>query len=76
LPSGRYSITIEAISFKPLKINNVVIDQNKFTNLEVIFEVSGEMTMGVVASGPDLIDTSPGLTTIISGDIIRKLPIQ
>lgn len=76
IQGGRYSIRIEVIGFKALEITEVTIDQNKFTNIDAILEFSGEtVTVGILAL-PDPIDTSPGLKTTLSGDIIRKLPLQ
>lgn len=76
LPVGRYSIRIELTGFKSLQMKNINIKKDKLTKLDLILQLSGEVeTVGVLVSRPDLIDTAPG-TTIISGDIIRRLPIQ
>jgi hypothetical protein len=76
LPVGRYSIKIEQTGFKSLQMKSINIKKDKLTKLDLILQLSGEVeTVGVLVSRPDLIDTAPG-TTIISGDIIRRLPIQ
>lgn len=74
LSAGSYSFKIELAGFKSREIKNVIIKKDKLTNLDLVLQPSGE-TVGVLISGSDLIDTTPG-TTIISGDIIRRLPIQ
>jgi hypothetical protein len=74
--AGNYSIAIEAANFKSLHIINVKVEKDKLTNVDIFLELSLENVMvGVLAGTPDLIDTPPG-TTIISGDIIRRLPLQ
>ena len=76
LPAGKYSIKIEQPGFKTLQVKNINIEKDKLTKLDLFLQLSGEVeTVGVLVSRPDLIDTVPG-TTIISGDIIRRLPIQ
>jgi hypothetical protein len=74
LAAGNYSITVEAEAFKTYRVLNVNVEKDKLIDLNMILELHGEALIGVVAL-PDLFDTTPG-TTIISGDLIRKLPIQ
>lgn len=48
---------------------------SKFTNIDLILELSGEtVTVGLLLA-PAPFDTPPG-TTIINSDMIRRLPIQ
>jgi hypothetical protein len=74
LAAGNYSITIEAEAFKTYRVLNVDVEKDRLIDLNMILELHGEALIGVVAL-PDLFDTTPG-TTIMSGDLIRKLPIQ
>ena len=74
LAAGNYSITVEAEGFRPYRVLNVNVETDKLIDLNMILELHGEALIGVVAL-PALFDTTPG-TTIISGDVIRKLPIQ
>jgi len=75
LAAGNYSITVQLTGFKSLQIKNIIVEKDKLINLNMILELSGDVeTIGIVAT-TDLFDTTPG-TTIISGDLIRKLPIQ
>lgn len=74
LAAGNYSITVEAEAFRPYRVLNVNVEKDKLIDLNMILELHGEALIGVVAL-PSLFDTTPG-TTIISGDLIRKLPIQ
>jgi len=75
LAAGNYSITVQLTGFKSLQIKNVKVEKDKLIDLNMILELSGDVeTIGIVAT-MDLFDTTPG-TTIISGDLIRRLPIQ
>ena len=74
LAAGNYSITIETEAFKTYRVLNVDVEKDRLIDLNMILELHGEALIGVVAL-PDLFDTTPG-TTIMSGDLIRKLPIQ
>lgn len=74
LAAGNYSITVEAEAFRPYRVLNVNVEKDKLIDLNMILELHGEALIGVVAL-PTLFDTTPG-TTIISGDLIQRLPIQ
>ena len=74
LAAGNYSIIVEAEAFRPYRVLNVNVEKDKLIDINMILELHGEALIGVVAL-PTLFDTAPG-TTIISGDLIRKLPIQ
>jgi hypothetical protein len=64
------------MGFKSLQIKNVMIEKDKFTGVELILQPAREtVTVGLVADSPSLIDTPLG-TTIISGDLVRRLPMQ
>lgn len=76
LSGGNYSIKIELTGFKSLEIKSINIEKDKFTHVDLTLQLSGEVeTVGILISEPDLIYTMPG-TTIMSGDIIRRLPTQ
>ena len=75
LADGNYSITIQLTGFKSLQIKNVMVAKDKLINLNMILEPSGQVEMIGIVATTDLFDTTPG-TTIISGDLIRRLPIQ
>lgn len=73
--AGSYSIAVELAGWKSLQIKNVVVEKDKLTNIEMILEPAGKVEwIGIVAAEPSLIDTPPG-TTIISGELLRRLPI-
>lgn len=75
LAAGNYSITIEASSFKTFNLLDVIVEKDKLTNIDTILEVSGEYLTGdIIVTKP--VDTPPPGTTIISGDLIRRLPIR
>ena len=63
LAEGNYWLKIEAHAFKNHIATSIVLQRNQLINIDMILE--------------PLIDTSSSATTIIiSGDIIRRLPIQ
>lgn len=76
LAAGSYSLKIEAIGFKTVVIENVVIDKSKLLNIDLILEAdSPGVTVGIIATDL-LIDTSsPSNKTILTGDIMRRLPL-
>jgi len=75
LSAGTYSIKIEQASFKSLEIKSIIIEKDKFTHVDLTLQLAGKVeTVGLLISEPGLIYTTPG-TTIISGDIIRRLPL-
>jgi hypothetical protein len=75
LAAGDYSVIIEFTGFKSLQIKSIIVEKDKLISLDTILEPSGATeTMGVVEyAGP--LESPPG-TPIMSGDLIRKLPIQ
>jgi hypothetical protein len=76
LAAGNYSLQIEAMGFKNLVVNNIVLEKNQFINIDMTLQISGVEVVGLFAS-PDMIDiTSSSVTTTISGDMIRRIPIQ
>jgi hypothetical protein len=76
LAVGTYSITVKAMGFKTYQLTNFITESNRLINIELILELSGDtVVVGLLLGEPSLIDTSPG-TTIITGDMIRRFPIQ
>jgi hypothetical protein len=70
---GTYSISIEMPGFMTYR-NDLLVERNQLINMDVVLQVGvlmGEMIM----ERPSLVDSTPG-TTIISGEMIRRLPIQ
>jgi hypothetical protein len=74
LPEGDYSIRIAAVGFAPY-LAHLLVERNRTINLEVILEPGTMMGEVVILKAQTHFDTTPG-TTIISGDLIRRLPIQ
>ncbi len=77
IPSGEYELEIKAEHFKLYKNSNLIITKNKTVELNVELEVEDvSVTVGIFASEP-LIDMSEsGITHTISGETLRKLPIN
>lgn len=76
LASGTYSLTIEGLGFQTLNLTNVSVEIDKIVNLESIIEIFAQVTSGITSMDYAPVDTSRPGTTIISGDLIRRLPIQ
>jgi hypothetical protein len=74
LPEGDYSIKIAANGFAPY-LARLLVERNQTINLEVRLELGTMMGEVVILKAQTHFDTTPG-TTIMSGDLIRKLPIQ
>jgi hypothetical protein len=72
LPAGNYSLTLQSPWFKTLQLADVIIDKGKLVDVDLVLEVQEALT-GVV--GLTEVDTPPPGTTIISGDLLRRLPI-
>ena len=74
--AGNYLVAIEASNFKSHRVTNVKVEKDKLINIDIVLEPSlATETVGILMAEPALIDTPPG-TFIISGDLIRRLPIQ
>jgi hypothetical protein len=76
LAPGNYSLTIEETGIKTFKLMNVAVEADKLVNLDTIVEISGVATIGIMTDMPiRAVDTTPPGTFIISGDLLRRLPI-
>jgi Carboxypeptidase regulatory-like domain len=75
LTAGEYSIAFEIAGFKSVKLKNLRVENNKLLSVKVTLEPSfADEVIGVVVI-PGVVDSQPG-TTIITGDMIRRLPVQ
>lgn len=73
--SGAYGIVVESPGFKKLKLNDVTLGARETVSFELILAPDATtVTVGVLVGTP-LIDTSTPGTIIISGEMIRRLPI-
>ncbi len=76
LPPGDYSFKIEAFGFQTIQLANVSVEANKVINLNaVVVGMSTEPLTGIIAMPISVRPTTPG-TTIITGDMLQRLPIQ
>jgi len=73
LSPGAYTIVIESPGFKTLTAKNISLGAKEAIEVKLILTV-GETLMGVIGWS-DPIDTPAG-TTIIPGNIIRRLPLR
>jgi 5-hydroxyisourate hydrolase-like protein (transthyretin family) len=77
LTPGDYSIAIEALGFQNLAVTNLSIEAQQIVNLESIIEITGVHSMGISSIQPSpRVDMPPPGVTIISGDLLRRLPIN
>jgi hypothetical protein len=75
--AGTYSVTVELIGFKSVDVNNVVIRKDQRTNIDTILELNVYTeTIGIMDSSFEAFDTHTPGTTIISEQMLRRLPIQ
>jgi hypothetical protein len=77
LTPGDYSIAIEAWGFQNLAVTNLTIEAQEIVNLESTIEITGFHSMGISSIAPvPRVDMPPPGVTIISGDLLRKLPFN
>lgn len=75
VPAGVYKLRIEQPGFKSLEVKAVEIKANEVAKATLVLEVDGEtVTVGIIMLNPD-IESSNG-TTIIRGDMLRRLPMN
>ena len=75
LAAGNYSLQIEAMGFKNLIVNNIVLEKNQSLNIDMTLQISGGEVVGLFIGSPDTMDTkSSSVTTTISDDMIRRIP--
>lgn len=75
---GAYELTIELPGFQKFLCKDLKVAAKESVSLEVILlpaQPTVTVTVGVLVEYPLLIDISSPRTTIISGDILRNLPI-
>jgi hypothetical protein len=74
LAAGKYGLEIEATGFKSYKQKNLAVNSGEAMQADITLQIDGEtVTVGILISDPQ-IQSSNG-TTILSGDLIRKLPL-
>jgi hypothetical protein len=74
LADGNYSLSVEAKFFKPLKIKDLLVEKSIVQTIDLTLELSGDVVVvGLLDSGPSIIDKTPGSFTI-SGDLLIRLP--
>lgn len=74
LTPGSYSLEAVAPYFRTHKVLNVVVDEKKLNKVDLTLELADDVLTGVV-DVTQVFETKPG-TTIISEQMIRRLPIQ
>ena len=75
LSEGMYSLTVKLEPFKTLAVTDVKVEADKVLNMDVTLELSGVAVVGLLLSGPSLLDTPPG-TIIMNEDTLRRLPLR
>lgn len=77
LESGTYNIKMKSTGFKNLRLTSVKLKSNEKLNVEVAMEVAvSGVTIGIIGYEPLIDTTSPGKTIIISGEMLRRLPLR
>jgi len=76
LAKGLYDLKVESPGFRTFTLKEVEVRAKELVSVDVTLMVAAETTtVGILLSGPSLIDTPPG-TFIISEEMIRRLPHQ
>ena len=76
--SGTYDLIVEQPGFQKLEISQLTIAQKETVTLTLVLVAQSASTtvlVGLVGIEPMIDISKPGGTTIISGDVIRRLPI-
>jgi len=72
---GVYDIAVESPGFKKLLLTQINVAAKENLSLTVILAVDGEtVTVGLLGVDPMIDTTKPGLTYIITSDMIQRLP--
>ncbi len=73
VPDGIYEAKFSFEGFKTLQFESIQLNKNESLSFEIALQPS-EVTMGIIVEESLIDTTSSGLTTRISGEMIRKLP--
>jgi len=74
LNAGNYSLKIQSRGFKRV-LERIVLEKNQSLNLSTTLQIEQTVTIGIVDDSP-LIDTaSSSVTTTISSEQMRRIPI-
>ena len=73
LVSGNYDLAIEWPGFKTARLKKLNVKEGDELTISAVLQVAGETIMGIIVTSNDY-ESSNG-TTIIKGDLIRKLPM-
>jgi hypothetical protein len=77
LQDGTYSLTIGAIGFKTTLVQEIELRSNENARIEISLEPCAHVLTGIMSVYPEIPEKRSRLgETIISGDVIRKLPIN
>jgi hypothetical protein len=76
--AGNYALKVKMQGFKNLEVNKIVVAKQQNLRIDAILQLSGDYeTVGLLAFDDDFLDTSSSsVQTKLSGDLIRKLPIN
>jgi len=76
LAPGNYSLKIEATGFKSHVVTNILLESNQLLGVDMILELNGEtVTVGIIGDSSAIDTSSSSNTFIMSGDLLRRLPI-
>jgi len=74
VPDGYYTLEVTSPGFKLLSVKKLELHGGEVATAKVVLDV-GEMEMGVIVWEGPMIESGKG-STVIRGDVIRKLPIN
>lgn len=77
LPVGKYTVVVDAASFKKYQNQNVVVDAEHNVRLDVVMEPGTVTEQVSVNEAPPQVDTtSATLGSLIPDDLVRDLPLS
>ena len=72
---GSYSLTVAAIGFKQMQLTTLALQSNEITTAKFVLNAEAYILTGIMSIMP-VIETNRNGKTTISGDLLRKLPIN
>lgn len=77
LPVGKYSLTANLDGFNPSSVENVAIELNKISTVNIVLQVRGMNTSVDVTEAPSLLDTTTAqVQETFSFEAIRAVPMS
>ena len=74
---GTYSLIVTAIGFKQMQLNAITLQANEITTAKLVLNAAAHVLTGLISLPVmPVVETNSRGKTTMSGDLIRKLPIN